>query len=395
MRNLRRNSRIAFAGLLAIVIVIVAVVALRWDRRSDLSEIGWQYAESIEGDAGAVSVTWFGVTSLLFDDGETQILIDGTFTRIPISKILLLRKVYSDIANINFTLANFQINRLAAIVPVNSRYIHAMDIGAIANRTSAVVLGSESSANIARGAAVPVDQYQILADEESRQFGNFTITLIESEHTPSGFGGKPWFPGSIDEPLRQPARIGAWRAGVSYSVLISHPRGTSLVHAGGGYRKNKLNGRSADVVMLGVAGMAELGRSYASEIWRDVVAPTGAAKVFPLHYDDFSEPFGEIRVLPDILDRPVETAAWIDELARAEEPATTIRMLPFAEPVLLYSPAREPAQRLMRSICDVAQHFANACVERVQVCFFLLWQSLYSLLYASRQAAAANPTLQS
>ena len=37
----------------------------------------------LEPDAGGapVTVTWYGVTTLLFDDGDTKLLIDGFFSR--------------------------------------------------------------------------------------------------------------------------------------------------------------------------------------------------------------------------------------------------------------------------------------------------------------------------
>ena len=131
-------------------------------------------------------MTWLGITTLLFDDGETQILVDGTFSRPGLFDLLSQRRIYSDAATINAALAEFRINRLAAIIPVHSHFDNAMDAGFVANRTEAVVLGSESTANIASGAGVPVSQYQILAVGESRQFGQFAIKLIESRRSAVG-----------------------------------------------------------------------------------------------------------------------------------------------------------------------------------------------------------------
>ena len=91
-------------------------------------------------------------------------------------------------------------NHLAAIVPVHSHHDHAMDAGYVANRTSAVVLGSESTANIVRGADVPVGQYQILADGETRQFGDFTIKLVASRTHQSGWTEWRYFPASLTGP---------------------------------------------------------------------------------------------------------------------------------------------------------------------------------------------------
>ena len=184
-----RWATYGIGGLLTIGVIAIASLMWLWQDRHALSDLGWPVAEPTLDSDGAVTVTWLGISTLLFDDGETQILTDGTFTRLHFSDFLLLRRVRSDIASINYALNEFRINHLAAIIPVHSHFDHAMDVGNVANRTTAVILGSESTANIARGANVPVDQYQILASGESRHFGDFTVTLIETVHAPLGPSG--------------------------------------------------------------------------------------------------------------------------------------------------------------------------------------------------------------
>jgi L-ascorbate metabolism protein UlaG (beta-lactamase superfamily) len=336
VKALRRWFQIAAATLLLLVAGAAWYLSWRWQERSELAELGWPIAISTSESAEGVAVTWLGITTLLFDDGETQILIDGTFSRPDLFDILSQRRIYSDADTINYALAEFRMARVAAIVPVHSHFDHAMDVGFVANRTSAVVLGSESTANIARGANVPVSQYQILAGGETRQFGNFRITLIESRHAPIGFGDQPPFPGSIDEPLQQPARIRDWREGGSWSVLIDHPQGTALVQGSGGFVEGALPAASADVVMLGVAGLASLGREYTAEYWKETVVRTGATRVFPVHYEDFTAPFGELRLFPDIVDRVVVSARWIDEMAADNNHPVSVSTLPFGQPVAIF-----------------------------------------------------------
>jgi L-ascorbate metabolism protein UlaG (beta-lactamase superfamily) len=336
MKLLLRRIRMIAVLLLALAVVATAVVARLWQNRADLADLGWEEAIPNNDAAGSVTVTWFGISTLLFDDGETQILIDGAFTRVPLAKILSFRRVSSDIDAINHTLAEYRMNRLAAIVPVHSHFDHAMDVGHVANRSTAVVLGSESTAYIARGADVPVDQSQILASGESRQFGDFTITLLDSKHAPIGFGDNGWLPGPIEEPLVQPARITAWREGVSYSVLIGHPRGTTLIQGSGGFIKDNLRDHSADVVILGIGGLAGLGREYVDELWHETITKVGAHRLFPVHYDDFTRPFGEIQLFPNVLDNVVQTAEWINEIAAADQSPVDIRLLPFGQAIALY-----------------------------------------------------------
>jgi L-ascorbate metabolism protein UlaG (beta-lactamase superfamily) len=300
------NLAIRVARLLGVVLLIVAIVAIAvfvrlWQNRPSIGLIGWPQAAVVSEPTDMVTVTWLGTTTLLFDDRETQILIDGNFTRVNPFRIASFVPLSSDIATINYALTEFGIDRLAAIVPVHSHFDHAMDVGHVANRTSAVILGSESTANIARGADVPVDQYQILAEGETRQFGDFTIRLKASRHAPIKPGDDgPWFPGTIDTELRQPASVNAWKEGVVWSVFIGHPRGTSLIQGSGGYIKGKLQDESADVVMLGIAGLAGLGEEYVTELWHETVRATGATRVVAVHFDDFTAPFGEVRLFPTI-----------------------------------------------------------------------------------------------
>jgi L-ascorbate metabolism protein UlaG (beta-lactamase superfamily) len=331
--RLIRNIAIALGAL---VVLVTYIIWRQWQIRGSIDDINWPTAMSATEPGDAVTATWLGVTSILFDDRETQILIDGAFTRVSPMKIALMQSVRSDVATINYALSTFRMDRLAAIVPVHSHFDHAMDVGHIANRTSAIVLGSESTANIIRGEDVPVDQYQILADGETRQFGEFTIKLIASIHAPVGFNDEEFFPGIIDRPLIQPAGISAWKTGVAWSIIISHPRGTTLVQGSGGYVEDKLRGEAVDVAMLGVAGLTGLGRNYTEKYWDETVTATGATRTIAIHHDDYMAPFGDVKLLPVMLDNVVKTAGWLDEIIAGSETEITIELPPFGQPIVLY-----------------------------------------------------------
>ena len=316
----------------------LGVIAWLWQDRASLDELDWPIAVATTETVDAVSVTWLGVTTLLFDDNETQILIDGFFTRPGIDD-LLFRDISTDIATVNYVMAEFRVDRLAAIVPVHSHFDHAMDVGIVANRSSAVVLGSESTANIARGANLPVNQYQILANGETRKFGDFTITLLVSRHAPLSDDKKSWFAGKITSPLLQPARTEEWREGQTYSVLIGHPRGTTLIQGSAGYDKGNLDHISADVVMLGVAGLSRLGRNYTARYWRETVTAVGASRIYPVHVEDFTRPYGDIKLFPRIVDDLSVTAGWINDIAVSDvsfDNPPDIQLLPFGESIVLY-----------------------------------------------------------
>ena len=268
---------------------------------------------------------------------ETQILIDGFFSRPSLADILLRRPVTNDAAMINYALDEFRMRRLAAIIPAHSHFDHAMDIGAIANRTSASVLGTQSSIQIARGAGVPDDQITLAEYQRSYEFGRFTVMLLPSNHAPIGWGGAVPLAGTIDEPLEMPQPVTAMREGGSLSIVIAHPQGTALVQASAGFAEEALNGVAADVILLGVGGLESLGRSYVERYWQALVTATGARSVYPIHFDDFTKPFGEIVPAPRVIGDFEVTVTWFEELRDRWDTDVELLLPEFGVPVALFA----------------------------------------------------------
>ena len=127
-----------------------------------------------------------------------------------------------------------------------------------------------------------------------------------------------------------------WKEGVVWSIFIGHPRGTTLIQGSGGYIEGKLDGESADVVMLGIAGLVGLGKEYVTKLWNETVPVTGATRVISIHHDDFTAPFGEVRLVADFLDNVVITAGWIDETVAENGVEVRIELPPFGQPIPLY-----------------------------------------------------------
>lgn len=341
--DLKRWARRTAITVTSVVVVGSVATVWLWRDRESLDAIDWPPYPSIAPTLDAVTVTWLGVTTLLFDDGETQILIDGFFSRPSLADIMLGRPVESDAATINYVLDEYRMRRLAALIPVHSHYDHAMDVGAIANRSSASILGSGTTAQIARGAGVPEDQIIVASSGGEYAFGQFTVTMIDSSHAPLGWGGSVPFAGTVDEPLVTPAPVSAWREGRSYSIVVAHPHGTTLVQGSAGFLEGALEGVRVDIVMLGVGLLEGLGRDYAERYWQELVTTTGAAHVFPVHFDDFSRPFGEIALQPRVLDNFVDTAGWLEEFRSTWDSDTRLHLPEFGKPIVLYPQASPEA----------------------------------------------------
>ena len=339
--EIKRIATRVIAGIAATIAFTALVLTMLWRDRGSLGDIELLPAPSAHDLDSPITLTWFGVTTMLFDDGETQILIDGFISRPTLWQILTQRPVDNDVATINYFLNEYRIRRLAAIIPVHSHFDHAMDIGAIGNRSSASILGSESTAQIARGAGVPEDQIVVVEDRAEYTFGQFTVTFIESNHAPVGLRGSIPLAGTIDDPLTTPAPINAWREGASYSIIVSHPSGTTLVQGSGGFRQAALDDVEVDVVMLSTAMIEGLGHDYVEQYWLATVTSTGATTVIPIHFDDFTKAFGIVELTPDFLDDFADTVMLLEEFRSTWDSETRLYLPVFGEPIALY-PEDEP-----------------------------------------------------
>lgn len=161
-------------------------------------------AEAAQGDP--LRTTFLGVSTLLFDDGETQFLTDGFFSR-PLN---VFGQIEPDLARITSTLQRAGIARLAAVIPFHSHYDHAMDAPEVAKRTGAFLIGSESTANIGRGWGLSEERIRVFRAGERLTFGRFDIDVGLSRHSPGSEGG------IIAEPLKPPVPASAYKEGGTY-----------------------------------------------------------------------------------------------------------------------------------------------------------------------------------
>lgn len=332
----KKVYRIVRNAIVGVLLVGIPAAAWVWQDRPSVTALDPPEEWMPAAPGSGVTVTWFGVSTLLFDDGQTQLLVDGFFSRPSLLDVLLDRKVSSDAATINYMLDAYGISKLAAVVTAHSHFDHAMDAGAVAVRTDAVVMGSESTANIARGAGVPENHIRTATDTLAETFGQFTVRMIRTRHAPASRRGEPPIPGKITSPLVQPAAISSWKEGDSYSIVIEHPLGNALVQASSGFVEDALKDIQADVVFLGIALLTKMDDEYVRSYWRETVVKPGASKIIAVHYDDFLQPLGEISMFPRLLDDPVSSLTRLEDYALETESTVVIRAAEFGKPLLIY-----------------------------------------------------------
>lgn len=290
-------------GVASLLVLLCVGVLVLTQVRDDLSRFSDYYEPRTVGAPRAVTVTYMGNTNLLISDGETSILTDGWFTR-PSTLDVAVGVVEPDMDAITDGMARGGVGTLAAVIPVHSHFDHAMDSPEVARRTGAVLVGSESTANIGRGWGLEEDQIRVVKDRDQLQFGDFTVTMILSKHF--AFPNAAMRDAALDEPvISEPLvpPVGAldYKEGGSYSLLISHPLGTLLLQGSAGFLPGGLDGVKADIVALGVGGVAAQSATYQEDYWDHVVRAVQPRKVFAVHWDSLTDPLRDEPVMPNLL----------------------------------------------------------------------------------------------
>ncbi len=273
--------------LLALIIVL-CVISLR----PNMSNVGIPYAVPVDDGYEGLKLRWLGVSTLLIDDGETQIMTDGFISRPSLVDLLLKNPISPDIAAIERTLKAQEIDRLAVILPVHSHYDHALDTADVARLTGADILGSSTTANIAASSGLDSRQMKLVEANTNYQYGAFSITLVNSKHAP--LSTNSGIEGTVESPFSLPAPYTAWQEGQSYSIHIAHPKGNILVQGSAGFVPGSLDHLRADVVLLGSGGLMDLSSDYVAQYVSETVHSVQAHRAIIIHHDNLFGEFGDV-----------------------------------------------------------------------------------------------------
>jgi len=238
-----------------------------------------------------MKVTYLGTTVLLFDDGKDQLLFDAHLTRPSLMKYVL----GSDVTNTEICdemLKAHHMDRVSAIFVSHSHHDHVMDAPYIANKTGAVVYGSSSALNVCRGGNVPEEKLTEFAAGESYTVGNYKVTVLASIHSaPKGVNND--LGQTIDEPLVQPQKLRDYKEGGSYDFLVENGGRKYLIRPSFNYIEGQLDGITADVLFLGVAGIAGATEETKNKFFEETVEKVKPELVIPVHWDNFFKPLSE------------------------------------------------------------------------------------------------------
>ena len=328
-------------GLVAVGVGLFLAYALTSYKPAPVDP-AWELSPGEPPGEGSVTVRFTGTSTLLFDDGETAWMVDGWFSR-PGPLRLALGEIEPDLDAIERGLAANEVDQLAAVIPMHSHYDHAMDSPEVARRTGAMLLGSESTANIGRGWGLPESQIAVFQDRRPVKLGNFVVTPVESRHfqfPDPKIREKALGEPKITAPLVPPVNLFDYRLGKAYVLHVAHPWGRFVVVGSAGYKEGILQGLDADVIFLGVGGLGSQTPEYRDAYWRETVETTGAKRVIPIHFDSLTGPIegpfrGPVMAMAFLSAGLDNTLPFLQGKAR-ERPELSFQTLPRYETVVVF-----------------------------------------------------------
>jgi L-ascorbate metabolism protein UlaG (beta-lactamase superfamily) len=287
----------------------------RWDAPAALAP-----ASGPEGapSASALSIRWLGTAAHRLSFAGRTLLLDPFVTRPGLAS--LVRRLRSDAA----ALARWT-PHADAIVVGHSHYDHLLDAPEIARRTGARIMGSASTALLARAAGV--DPALIYQAEPGRRLaetvGPFDVRLVPSLHAKLLFGLAPPFPGEIAR--ARPGRglyFHQYRVGGAFGVLVRAGDVTVYHNGSADLIDAHLEGERADVLLVGLAG-----RRWTPRYLERLLGALRPRLVVPTHYDAFFWPLDDgLRLLPGI-----DLEGFVEEVRRHAPDARVVAPSPFQE----------------------------------------------------------------
>ncbi|WP_235298150.1 MBL fold metallo-hydrolase [Portibacter marinus] len=270
------------------------------------------------------SVTYFGVSTLLFNDGETKFIIDGFFTRPSASKVLF-RKLTTDKKLVNQIVRDYELQDLDAVLVNHSHYDHALDAAYLAKSTSAQLIGSPSTINLGKGASIDNKLLVLFKAGDTLAIGDFRIEVIEGKHSPPKVLNAD-LGEVIDEPLTQPARFSAYKEGGTFDFMITRGQTKVFVKSSPNFKADALNRYKADVAFLATGSIGTGGKDFINQYYEQTIAKLEPEILIPTHWDNFlRKDIKALKMMPYYMDRAKTTFEVLQR--RTENDNTDLKIL--------------------------------------------------------------------
>jgi L-ascorbate metabolism protein UlaG (beta-lactamase superfamily) len=224
-----------------------------------------------------VSLTYLGVAGWQITDGAHTLLFDPYFSRVDVDDDSAA--LSPDEAQI----ARYAPAHADGILVGHSHYDHLLDVPAIARRTGAAVVGTESTLNVARASGVAGSHLRLARGGETFDIGPFNVRAIRALHSLIGQPDAP-----IPPDVTMPMAANAYNEGGTLQFLVRFEGRTILFIGTANFVESELSGLRPDIAIIAV-GLREKIPDYSCRLMRALGRPR---LVLTNHFDAHWKPLG-------------------------------------------------------------------------------------------------------
>ncbi len=242
--------------------------------------------------AGEIQLTYLGQAGYEITDGKTAVLVDPVISMIKMRRDtkpggLDMARELSSILTPDTEAIDAKIKRADYILITHGHYDHALDAGYISNKTGAIIVGHETTANIARAYGVPHERLLIVRGGEDFDFGAFSLRVIPSLHT--AVAHKFYYSdplasqlgGYAPKGLKAPLHASDFAEGGDLMYLLRMAGHQVLIMGSMNYIEREVEGLRPDVAIVGALPNRHEIYDYTGRLMRALGHP---ATVFPTHW---------------------------------------------------------------------------------------------------------------
>ncbi|MDG2341906.1 MAG: MBL fold metallo-hydrolase [Cytophagales bacterium] len=254
----------------------------------------------------SINLTYYGAAGWEINDENTTVLLDPYISRIKlVGSSTTTTVTSSDIQNLGQTddrpsynredfyvtdtvVVDKYIKKADYIFVHHTHFDHAADVPYIAKKTGAVVIGTESMANLLKAHGIPGNQIITVKGGEDYQFEHFSVKVIPSLH--SALRNKLYFnSGIISADHKIPLKIKDYVEGNSLMFYFRFKSKNILTMGSMNFIEDNIKGLEPNILLAGSANSRKNMYKYNERL----LSSTGYPEIIiPTHWDNFRVPYG-------------------------------------------------------------------------------------------------------
>lgn len=221
-----------------------------------------------------IELTYLGVAGWQIESAGKTVLVDPYFTR--------PADLDGVIASDPQAVAARSPRRADLIVIGHSHVDHMLDAPAVALATGARIMGSDSTARIARASNVPADRIITIKGGEDFAFDGYSVRAIPSLH--SALDDKATFGGPVT--VVPPVKFDDWAEGGTFNYLLRVGGHEVFITSTANFIEREVEGLRPDIAII-ATGLREEIHDYTCRLLTALGKPP---LVYTTHFDDWRAP---------------------------------------------------------------------------------------------------------